>query len=280
MTVIGYPYFCDGNNNNLSSLIFNSKIMGIFTSILNRRIGNKQQKEAAELISAMVSGQGEDIFPQQMGPTKNIIINLVFKQVNEGSGAKYKANLVEMGLGTQKTELEKSNLLFISSVRVNKGYEVEEDNPLVNLQIPVLSLGQVIKDRGASGSTRITWPIIQGTGELAWKITPYSGDEEGRFITGLELELMKMPTGRWFNLSFEGNGNEVDVKDFNITENDFIFFDVDGNPPSSPFIPMKLLIDGQPMNVNVPGIDGGQYKLMYVTYSGQKKIVLQHSPIA
>ena len=110
--------------------------MGIFNAILNRRIGNKQQKEAAELISAMVSGQGEDIFPQQMGPTEKIIINLVFKQVSEGSGAKYKANLVEMGLGTQKGELEKSKLLFISSVRVNKGYEVEEENPVVNLQIP------------------------------------------------------------------------------------------------------------------------------------------------
>ena len=254
--------------------------MSMFNSILSRLIGNKKQKEAAEMLAGMVNAEGEDIFPQPMGPAKEQIVNIVFKQVSGGSGARFSANLVEMGLGTQKAVLEESNLLFISSVRVNKGYEVETDNPLVNLQIPVLSLGQVIKDRGASGSTRITWPIIQGTGELAWKITPYSGDEEGRFITGLELELMKMPTGRWFNLSFEGNGDEVDVKDFNITENDFIFFDVDGNPPNSPFIPMKLLIDGQPMNVNVPGIDGGQYKLMYVTYSGQKKIVLQHSPIA
>lgn len=278
MTVIGYPYFCNGNNNNLSSLIFNSKIMGIFTSILNRRIGNKQQKEAAELISAMVSGQGEDIFPQPTAQQQ--IVNIVFKQVSGGSGARYSASLVDMGLGTQKGELEKSKLLFISSVRVNKGYEVEEENPVVNLQIPVLSLGQVIKDRGASGSTRITWPVIQGTGELAWKITPYSGDEEGRFITGLELELKEMPTGRWFNLSFEGNGGEVDVKDFNITENDFIFFDVDGNPPNSPNIPMKVLMNEESISVVVPAIANGTYKLMYVTYSGQKKIVLQHSPIA
>ena len=252
----------------------------MFNSILSRLIGNKKQKEAAEMLAGMVNAEGEDIFPQPMGPAKEQIVNIVFKQVSGGSGARFSANLVEMGLGTQKTELEKSNLLFISSVRVNKGYEVETDNPLVNLQIPVLSLGQVIKDRGASGSTRITWPIIQGTGELAWKITPYSGDEEGRFITGLELELMEMPSGRIFNLSFEGNGGEVDVKDFNITENDFIFFDVDGNPPNSPFIPMKLLISEPQISIVVPAIADGTYKLMYVTYSGQKKIVLQHSPIA
>lgn len=254
--------------------------MSMFNSILSRLIGNKKQKEAAEMLAGMVNAEGKDIFPQPMGPAKEQIVNIVFKQVSGGSGARFSANLVEMGLGTQKTELEKSNLLFISSVRVNKGYEVETDNPLVNLQIPVLSLGQVIKDRGASGSTRITWPIIQGKGELAWKITPYSGDEEGRFITGLELELKEMPSGRIFNLSFEGNGGEVDVKDFNITENDFIFFDVDGNPPNSPFIPMKLLIREPQISIVVPAIADGTYKLMYVTYSGQKKIVLQHSPIA
>ena len=55
--------------------------MSMFNSILSRLIGNKKQKEAAEMLAGMVNAEGEDIFPQPMGPAKEQIVNIDRKSV-------------------------------------------------------------------------------------------------------------------------------------------------------------------------------------------------------
>ncbi len=100
----------------------------------------------------------------------------------------------------------------------------------------------------------------------------------GGMVDGLILNAKIMRTGRMINLSFDEGGGEVDIKHYNITEDDYIFIYVEGNMPNVPLIAMRQILDGEPYNVFVPGL-GRNYNVMYVTYNNQQKITLQENNV-